>query len=163
MKTLATATLFALLIIGAGCGKQEDAEGTRRRPWVALHTAALQGNVDAIRQHIEAGSDLDQKDAYGSTPLAVAATFVYDGDGNLYRAMEAGTVSVPEQAFGPGSDSADMPLQVIFTNPAFGDINNDGRQDFVLATASYYGEIYFQTVTGTFTQHKTIAIFIEGT
>ena len=87
MKTLATATLFALLIIGAGCGEQEDAEGTRRRPWVALHTAALQGNVDAIRQHIEAGSDLDQKDAYGSTPLAVAATF---GKTEVARALIGG-------------------------------------------------------------------------
>jgi len=37
--------------------------------------AALQGNIGAIRQHIKAGSDLNEKDAYGSTPLLIAATF----------------------------------------------------------------------------------------
>jgi len=75
MKTLTTATLLALLLIGAGCGEQEDSETAARPPRVPLHTAALQGNVTAVRQHIKAGSDLDRKDAYGSTPLVVAATF----------------------------------------------------------------------------------------
>jgi CubicO group peptidase (beta-lactamase class C family) len=37
--------------------------------------AALQGNIGAIRQHIKAGSNLNEKDAYGSTPLIIAATF----------------------------------------------------------------------------------------
>ena len=88
MKAVTTATLFALLVIGTACGKQEDAETTTRPPWVSLHTAALQGNVDAVRQHIEAGSDLNRKDGYGSTPLVVAATF---GKTEVARALiEAG-------------------------------------------------------------------------
>lgn len=37
--------------------------------------AAVQGNIDVIRGHIAAGSDLDKKDPYGSTPLIVAVTF----------------------------------------------------------------------------------------
>ncbi len=44
-------------------------------PSVSLHLAALQGNIEAIRQHIEAGSNLNEKDVYGSTPLIVATTF----------------------------------------------------------------------------------------
>lgn len=42
---------------------------------VSLHASVLQGNNEAVRQLIEAGADLDQKDAYGSTPLIIAATF----------------------------------------------------------------------------------------
>jgi len=42
---------------------------------VSIHMAALQGNLEAIQQHIASGSDLDQKDAYGSTPLIIATTF----------------------------------------------------------------------------------------
>jgi CubicO group peptidase (beta-lactamase class C family) len=57
-------------------------------PSVNLHLAALQGNVDAVREHIEAGSNLDEKDAYGSTPLMVAVTF---GRTEVARALiEAG-------------------------------------------------------------------------
>jgi methionine synthase I (cobalamin-dependent) len=33
------------------------------------------GNVKAIKQHIAAGSDLNVKDDYGSTPLNIAVTF----------------------------------------------------------------------------------------
>lgn len=44
-------------------------------PSVDIHTAVFMGNVDAVRQHIEAGSDLNAKDQYGSTPLIIAATF----------------------------------------------------------------------------------------
>ena len=35
----------------------------------------MPGNVNAIRQHAAAGSDFNQKDATGSTPLIIAATF----------------------------------------------------------------------------------------
>jgi len=84
MKTATTTTLLALLLIGAGCGKEEDAETAMRAPRVTLQVAALQGNVAAVRQHIEAGSDLNQKDAYGSTPLIVAATF---GQTDVARAL----------------------------------------------------------------------------
>ncbi len=52
---------------------------------------------------------------------------VYDGEGYIYRAMQSGTMAIPENAFGPLSDSQDMPLQVFFTNPIFADFNNDGR------------------------------------
>lgn len=43
---------------------------------IGLHTAALQGDIDAIRQHIKAGSDLNEKDpAGGGSPLCTAAAF----------------------------------------------------------------------------------------
>ena len=44
-------------------------------PSVPLYLAALTGNVEAVRGHIRAGSDLNEKDPYGSTPLIIAATF----------------------------------------------------------------------------------------
>ncbi len=54
-------------------------------------------------------------------------TQIYDGEGFLWKSMENGVPSIPEQAFGPGSDSTDMPLMIFFTNPVFSDLNNDGR------------------------------------
>ena len=75
MKTVTTATLLVILLAAAGCRKQDNSDGEERPPRVSLHIAALQGNLDAIQQHIDAGSDLNEKDAYGSSPLIVAATF----------------------------------------------------------------------------------------
>ena len=59
----------------AGCRKQGNSDAEHMPPRVSLHAATLQGNLDAVRRHIDAGSDLNAKDAYGSTPLVVAATF----------------------------------------------------------------------------------------
>ncbi len=79
MKTVTAAMLVAILLTAAGCGKQENSSKEKgqspKPPGVSLHTAALQGNIGAVRQHIKADSDLDEKDAYGSSPLIIAATF----------------------------------------------------------------------------------------
>ena len=50
-------------------------ETTVKAPSVDIHTATFFGNIDAVKQHINAGSDLNKKDQYGSTPLNIAATF----------------------------------------------------------------------------------------
>jgi CubicO group peptidase (beta-lactamase class C family) len=41
--------------------------------------AALRGDVDAIWQHIKAGTDLNEKDAYGSTPLFMSGDYHWLG------------------------------------------------------------------------------------
>ena len=70
MKTAPKAMLVATLLMPLAACAQDN--GT---PGVDIHMAALQGDVAAIRLHIEAGSDLNEKDPYGSTPLIIAATF----------------------------------------------------------------------------------------
>jgi hypothetical protein len=96
-KTAITSTIVAaaLLVTGLlcviGCGnrrrsgpEEAQAPGSAEAakpaeapepPSIGLHEAVIVENVEAIRQHAAAGSDLDQKDDYGSTPLIVAATF----------------------------------------------------------------------------------------
>lgn len=87
MKTVTTAMLVVTLLTVAGCGKQENS--AKEKPSVGLHEAAAQGNLEAIRQHIEAGSDLNEKEpSRGSSPLITAAAF---GETEAARALiEAG-------------------------------------------------------------------------
>lgn len=78
MKNVTVSTIIVLCLVMVGCKKQNDskpAEQKTQPPRVNLHVAALQGNLEAVKQHIEAGSDLNQKDAYGSTALIAATTF----------------------------------------------------------------------------------------
>lgn len=44
-------------------------------PSVDIHTATFLGNTEALKQHIDTGSDLNVKDQYGSTPLIISTTF----------------------------------------------------------------------------------------
>lgn len=46
------------------------------KPSIDIHAAVLTGNLEAVKQHIQAGTDINQKEAMsGSTPLMSAATF----------------------------------------------------------------------------------------
>jgi CubicO group peptidase (beta-lactamase class C family) len=70
MKKVTGFILFISLTISLQIYTQE-----KTIPEVNLHIAVLQGNLDAVKQHIEAGSDLNKKDAWGSTPLIIAIIF----------------------------------------------------------------------------------------
>ena len=55
------------------CANHEPENAT---PTVDLWTAAVSGNTAAIRQHVAAGTDLNQQESVGgSTPLVLAAIF----------------------------------------------------------------------------------------
>lgn len=46
------------------------------KPSIDIHAAVLTGNLEAVKQHIEVGTDINQKEAMsGSTPLMSAITF----------------------------------------------------------------------------------------
>jgi ankyrin repeat protein len=94
MKTLKTNLLkvvviplmvIALLTMKSCNGKQvasaEEVKSTAESesqvdsPEMDIFTAALFGDLKTVQQHIAAGTDLDQKDSYGSTALIIAATF----------------------------------------------------------------------------------------
>ncbi len=60
MKHLLLTTIAAVLVVGCG-------------PSVDIWTAAEQGDIKAVKQHLDAGTDLNAKDEWGTTPLHYAA------------------------------------------------------------------------------------------
>lgn len=90
MKTLNAATtnlskillLAVALFLMTACDGQKKtasragATANAEPPKVDIHTAVLTGNADALKQHIAAGSNLNEKDPFGgSSPLITAAVF----------------------------------------------------------------------------------------
>ncbi|MBS1509049.1 MAG: ankyrin repeat domain-containing protein [Bacteroidetes bacterium] len=82
--TVATAFALATLLLTTGACQQKktDSNGSAKSgtgvkpPQVDIHTAVVTGNLDAVRQHIAAGSDINTKDPFGgSSPLISAAVF----------------------------------------------------------------------------------------
>ena len=80
LKTLIGFAMFALLVTSAACQDkkstaQENKSGVTP-PQVDIHTAVVTGNIEAVRLHIAAGSDINVKDPFGgSSPLISAAVF----------------------------------------------------------------------------------------
>jgi len=72
MKKVNAFILVIALLIGYG----QTAQSTAEEQTVDIWTAAAQGNLEAIKQHVAAGTDLNAKGvAGGGTPLIVAALF----------------------------------------------------------------------------------------
>jgi len=57
-------------------GKNVETKSETDTPKMDLQAAIVSGNLEAVKQHIEAGTDINRKDQMsGSTPLITAATF----------------------------------------------------------------------------------------
>ncbi len=81
MRTLSTVILALMIFAFVGCGSQDESseqsaetQTTLSVPKVDLHSAIVLGDIEVIRQHIEAGSDLNVLEpSRGSTPMLTAA------------------------------------------------------------------------------------------
>ena len=58
MKHLLLTTIAAVVLVGCGG---------------SIHDAAESGNIEAVKQHLAAGSDVNLKGKFGETPLHWAA------------------------------------------------------------------------------------------
>ena len=71
-------TIIAVVLLSASCKGQNGQNGHAGAdaPETDIHTAVITGNDEALRQHILAGSDLNERDPFGgSSPLISAAVF----------------------------------------------------------------------------------------
>ena len=62
MKHLLLTTIAAVVLVG--CGESQ--------PDISIYKAAKTGNIEAVKQHLAAGTDVDAKDEGGNTPLYLA-------------------------------------------------------------------------------------------
>ena len=92
MKHLLLTTIAALLLVGCGEAQQSVSAPeakpvepvseaatpeptTAKAPDISIHDAAARGNVEAVREHLAAGADINSKETgfgNGLTPLHVA-------------------------------------------------------------------------------------------
>lgn len=86
MKTqkhlLAQIIFFVALFSFSACNNKDEAKNNSagksevEAPQIDIHTAVLTGDTAAVKQHIAAGSNLNEKDPFGgSSPLITAALF----------------------------------------------------------------------------------------
>lgn len=87
MKTLTKLSVVMILLTAVACNsKQGNEEGEKKQtetsqetpkaPGMDLHAATFMGNMEAVRRHIAAGSDLNVKEpSMDSTPLISASVF----------------------------------------------------------------------------------------
>ena len=91
VKTAITACLFFFTACTGEQRKETAESGESKAPDVSIHEAVFMGNLKTIEKHIAAGTNLNEQDEYGSSPLGIAATF---GKTDAARALIKGGADV---------------------------------------------------------------------
>lgn len=117
-KTVVTFSFIILLLLNA-CTQSGNSNNTKSEkniktqsttetPKMDIQTAIVSGNLEVVKQHIEAGTDINRKDQLsGSTPLITAATFgktaiakaLIDANANLDIKNNEGSTALHAAAF----------------------------------------------------------------
>ena len=87
MKHLLITTIAAVLVVG--CGESQPPEPpTAKATDISIHKAARDGNIEAVKQHIAAGTDVNAKNENGDNPLHYAAGEGHKEVAELLRTQE---------------------------------------------------------------------------
>ena len=75
MKHLLLTTIAAVVLVGCSTTQQQEPP-TAKAPDISIHDAAEKGNIEAVKQHLAAGTDVNAKGPNaGLTPLHRAAYY----------------------------------------------------------------------------------------
>jgi hypothetical protein len=156
LKVLVQLTLLCGLLITASCQTKEGtAQGTKsaakpsvKPPQIDIHTAVLTENVDAVRQHLAAGTNVNEKDPFGgSSPLISAALF---GKTDMVKLLvESGA----DLNFKNNDGSTPLHVAAFFCRPEIVKILLDKGAD--KSITNNYGATAYQSVAGPFSEVKS--------
>ena len=83
LRTIIAITFLSMLLIMASCQQRKEpnrnaavSQARVKPPKIDIHTAVMTDNIEALKQHIVAGSNINEKDPFGgSSPLISASLF----------------------------------------------------------------------------------------
>ena len=100
MKHLLLTTIATVVLVGCGESQQSapaPEPPTAKAPDIPIHDAAKAGNIEVVKQHIAAGTDVNAKDFIGYTPLHGAAA---EGHKEIAELLIANSADLNAQSVG---------------------------------------------------------------
>jgi len=153
LKSATRITFFTLLIATVSCAQKKDAGSATKSdvkpPEVDIHTAVVTDNLAALKQHIAAGTNINEKDPFGgSSPLISAA---------LFGKTEAAKILIDAGAdinFKNNDSSTPLHTAAFFCRPEIVKILLDRQADKTIKNK--YGSTPYESVVGPYDQVKSV-------
>jgi len=144
---------FTLLMATVSCAQKKDSgissKSEVKPPQVDIHTAVVTDNLAALKQHIAAGSNINEKDPFGgSSPLISAA---------LFGKMEAAKILIDAGAdinFTNNDGSTALHTSAFFCRPEIVKMLLDKHADKTIKNK--YGSTPYESVVGPYSQVKSV-------
>jgi len=108
LRVLMNLVLVAILLPACSQNKDSNKSTNANAPEMDIHAAVLTGNLEVVKQHIKAGTNINETEPMsGSTPLISAATFgktdivkmLIDAGADLTISNNDGTTPLHSAAF----------------------------------------------------------------
>jgi ankyrin repeat protein len=128
MKHLLLTTIAAAVLVG--CATTQSPEPTAiKAPDISIHKAAGAGNIEAVKQHLATGTDVNAKNQHGFYPLVTAASYGHNEIVELLIAKGA-DVNVKNRGKTP------LDWAIHFKHPEIADLirkhgGKNGTEDFI--------------------------------
>jgi uncharacterized protein len=153
VRVYSTVLLFALLTIFSCSRKEEgtlaNAQSGVKPPKIDIHTAVVTGNLEALKQHIAAGTNLNEKDPFGgSSPLISASVFGKTEEAKVL--IEAGA----DLNFQNNDGSTALHTSAFFCRPEIVKMLLEKGAD--KSIKNNFGATPFETVAAPFDQTKNV-------
>lgn len=137
-----------LLLVSCTTETKVDLETGVQAPTTDIHTAIITDDVDAVKQHIAAKSDLNEKEPMaGSTPLITATVF---GKTEIAKLLIEAGVDLGIQN---NDGSTALHTAAFFCRPDIVKMLIDSGAD--RSITNIYGQIPYATVSGPFEEVKS--------
>ena len=146
--------LATMLILGACTEKKVSAQQNTtaaskvKAPEIDIHTAVISGNIEALKQHIAAGTNINEKDPFGgSSPLISASLF---GKTEMAKVLiDAGA----DLNFQNNDGSTALHTAAFFCRPEIVKLLLDKKAD--KSIKNKYNSTSYESVTGEFKDVKS--------
>ena len=155
-----TLCLAAILSLGACSDQKASAQKSTstqakvKAPSVDIHTAVVTGNVEALKQHLAAGTNINEKDPFGgSSPLISASLF---GKTEMAKILiDAGA----DLNFQNNDGSTALHTAAFFCRPEIVKFLLEKKADKTIR--NNYKSTAYESVTGSFSDVKSIYEMME--
>ncbi len=141
--------VLPILLFLLMCSCTDKATKKEGAPDIDLHSAVISDNTEAVRQHIQAGSDLNVKDPFGgSSPLISAAIF---GKTEMVKTLLDAGVDIN---FQNNDGSTALHTAAFFCRPDIVKILLEKNADRTIKNK--YGATAYDNVSGSFAEMKEV-------
>ncbi|MBX2944777.1 MAG: ankyrin repeat domain-containing protein [Cyclobacteriaceae bacterium] len=157
ISSITKVSLWAVVLVLTACGVKENAQGqSAKAPAIDLHTAVITDNLEAVKQHIAAGSDLNVKDPFGgSSPLISAAVF---GKTEMAKVLLDAGVDIN---FQNNDGSTALHTAAFFCRPEIVKLLLAKKAD--KSIKNKYGATAYDNVAGSFSELKDVYDIMKNT